>query len=66
MDTRRDHNDWAGQHHPSPTLLRLVAAHQIEAAQFATHHFNLHEMIEAYDVFARAADTGAIKVVLAR
>jgi alcohol dehydrogenase len=50
----------------TPTLLRLVASHQIEAAQFATHHFNLHEMIEAYDVFARAADTGAIKVVLAR
>jgi threonine dehydrogenase-like Zn-dependent dehydrogenase len=50
----------------TPTLLRLVASHQIEAAQFATHHFKLHEMIEAYDVSARAADTGAIKVVLAR
>ena len=50
----------------TPTLLRLVAEHQIEAAQFATHHFKLHEMIKAYDVFARAADTGAIKVVLVR
>jgi alcohol dehydrogenase len=50
----------------TPTLLRLVASHQIEAAQFATHHFKLDEMIEAYDVFARAADTGAIKVVLTR
>jgi alcohol dehydrogenase len=50
----------------TPTLLRLVASRQIDAAQFATHHFHLHEMIDAYDVFARAADTGAVKVVLSR
>jgi alcohol dehydrogenase len=50
----------------TPTLLRLVAAGQIDAASFATHHFDLGEMEKAYDVFARAGETGAVKVVLAR
>jgi alcohol dehydrogenase len=31
-----------------------------------THEFKLAEMMEAYDVFSRAADTGAIKVVMSR
>lgn len=47
----------------TPTLLRLVASHQIDAARFVTHHFALDELLEAYDVFARAADTGAVKIV---
>jgi alcohol dehydrogenase len=50
----------------TPTLLRLLTGHQIDAGRFATHHFGLHEMIEAYDVFARASDTGAVKVILSR
>ena len=50
----------------TPTLLRLVTARQIEAAQFVSHRFGLQQMVEAYDVFARAADTGALKVVLSR
>jgi alcohol dehydrogenase len=50
----------------TPTLLRLVASHQIAAGGFATHHFGLHECMEAYDVYERAADTGAVKVVLTR
>jgi alcohol dehydrogenase len=29
-----------------------------------THHFELDEIIEAYDVFADAANTNAMKVVL--
>jgi alcohol dehydrogenase len=50
----------------TPTLLRLLTSGQIDAARFVTHHFGLHDMVEAYDVFARAAETGAVKVVLAR
>lgn len=50
----------------TPTLLRLVASHQVDADRFISHHFPLGLMIEAYDVFARAADTGALKVVLTR
>lgn len=50
----------------TPTLLRLVAAHQIEASRFATHHFPLGDLIGAYDVFSRAGETGALKVVVTR
>jgi alcohol dehydrogenase len=50
----------------TPTLLRLVASRQLDAARFVTHRFALDEFMEAYDVFARAGDTGALKVVLSR
>jgi alcohol dehydrogenase len=50
----------------TPTLLRLVMSHQLDAARFVTHHFTLDEFEKAYDVFARAGDTGALKVVLTR
>jgi alcohol dehydrogenase len=50
----------------TPTLSRLMAAHQIDAARFATHHFLLEEMMEAYEVYSNAAETGALKVVLTR
>ena len=48
----------------TPTLMRLITTGQIDARQFITHHFDLDEIEEAYDVFARAADTKALKVVL--
>jgi alcohol dehydrogenase len=50
----------------TPTLLRLVATHHIDAARFVTHRFGLDEMMDAYDVFSRAGETGALKVVLSR
>jgi alcohol dehydrogenase len=50
----------------TPTLMRLLTTGQIDARQFITHRFGLDEFDEAYDVFARAADTGALKVVLSR
>jgi alcohol dehydrogenase len=49
-----------------PTLLELVRTRQIDARTFITHHFGLDDFDEAYDVFARAGDTGALKVVLSR
>ena len=48
----------------TPKLLRLVAEGRLDATPFATHHFELDEMTEAYDVFADAARTNALKVVL--
>src|ERR1039457_1257074 len=48
------------------TLLRLVTSHQVDAGRFITHHFTMDDFDTAYDVFARAADTGALKVVLSR
>jgi alcohol dehydrogenase len=50
----------------TPTLLRLVASGQIDVSRFVTHHFALDDAMEAYDVFARAADTAALKVILSR
>jgi len=50
----------------TPTLLKLLSSRQIDATPFVTHHFALNDIVEAYDVYARAADTGAIKVVLTR
>ncbi len=50
----------------TPTLLRLVISQQLDAARFVTHHFTLDQFEEAYDVFARAGETGALKVVLTR
>ena len=50
----------------TPMLLRLVRSDQVDASKFVTHHFDLHEFEKAYDVFGRAADTGALKVVLTR
>jgi alcohol dehydrogenase len=50
----------------TPTLLRLTASRQVDAGRFITHHFDLDQFIEAYDVFGRAAETGALKVVLTR
>ncbi|MEV5312441.1 zinc-dependent alcohol dehydrogenase family protein [Streptomyces sp. NPDC052610] len=50
--------------HSTPTLLRMAAAGRLPAPALVTHTFPLQHMAEAYDVFARAADTGALKVVL--
>ena len=50
----------------TPTLLKMVAAGQIDTTQFVTHRFGIGEMLEAYDVFAQAADTSALKVALFR
>ena len=50
----------------TPTLLRLVTGGQVAPGRFVTHHFPLDAFVEAYDVFGRAAETGALKVVLSR
>ena len=39
---------------------------QLNVNDFVTHHFSLDEFMDAYDVFARAGETGALKVVLTR
>ena len=48
----------------TPTLLRLLANHQLDVSSLVTHTFELNQMMEAYDVFERAADTGALKVIM--
>ncbi|MFI8191701.1 zinc-dependent alcohol dehydrogenase family protein [Streptomyces sp. NPDC085946] len=48
----------------TPTLLRMAASGRLTTAPLVTHTFSLNQMQEAYDVFAGAAETGALKVVL--
>ncbi|MCX4977488.1 zinc-dependent alcohol dehydrogenase family protein [Streptomyces sp. NBC_00620] len=48
----------------TPTLLRMVAAKQLDVDGFVTHRFGLQEMQEAYDVFSRPEESGALKVAL--
>jgi alcohol dehydrogenase len=50
----------------TPTLMHLVSSGQIDVKRFITHRLGLDDFEEAYDLFARAADTGALKVVLSR
>src|SRR5947209_8483441 len=47
-----------------PQLLRLIASGRLDPSLFATHRFPLDDSMSAYDTFADAADTGALKVVL--
>jgi alcohol dehydrogenase len=46
-------------------LLDLIAEGKLDALPFATHYFPLGETMDAYDTFADAAATHALKVVLA-
>ncbi|MFJ2866076.1 zinc-dependent alcohol dehydrogenase family protein [Kitasatospora sp. NPDC087314] len=50
----------------TPLLLDLLAAGRLDVAGLVTHRFGLDEMQDAYDVFADAAETGALKVALFR
>jgi len=46
------------------TLLKLVSEGRLDPTGLTTHRFELNEIMEAYDVFADAANTNAIKVTL--
>jgi alcohol dehydrogenase len=48
----------------TPQLLALVASGRLDATPLATHRFPLDETMSAYDTFADAAETHALKVVL--
>jgi len=48
----------------TPTLLKIMRAHKIDPKKLITHHFKLADIISAYDAFAHAATTGALKVIL--
>ncbi|WP_020524788.1 zinc-dependent alcohol dehydrogenase family protein [Catelliglobosispora koreensis] len=50
----------------TPTLLRMLAAGQLNPGGMITHRFPLDAIMEAYDIFSRAGDTGALKVLMTR
>jgi alcohol dehydrogenase len=47
-----------------PQLLALIQSGRLDPTLFATHRFPLGDVMAAYDVFADASKTGALKVVL--
>src|SRR3984893_15667634 len=47
-----------------PQLLSLIEGGRLDPTVLATHGFSMHKAMEAYDVFADAAKTHALKVVL--
>ena len=47
-----------------PQLMRLIASDRLDPSLFATHRFPLEDTMAAYDTFADAANSGALKVVL--
>ena len=48
----------------TPMLLKLVQAKKLDPRLLITHRFSLDQADEAYDVFGRAADTKALKVII--
>ncbi len=49
----------------TPTLLRLLGR-ELNAGRFVTHHFAMDDFMAAYETFAQAAETEALKVVVTR
>ena len=48
----------------TPMLLKTVQSNKIDPARLITHHFKFEQIVEAYDTFARAAETKALKVII--
>ena len=48
----------------TPMLLKTVGARKIDAIRLVTHRFKSDQILDAYDTFGRAADTGALKVII--
>ncbi|HEV7185642.1 MAG TPA: zinc-dependent alcohol dehydrogenase family protein [Leifsonia sp.] len=48
----------------TPLLLRLVAQKKLRSEKFATHHFDFEHIMDAYETFSHAAETGALKVII--
>ena len=48
----------------TPMLLNVVGAHKIDPKMLITHHFKLDNILDAYETFAHAANTQALKVII--
>jgi len=50
----------------TPMLLKLVAQGKLTPEKFVSHRFTFDTIMDAYDTFGRAAETKALKVIIAR
>jgi alcohol dehydrogenase len=49
----------------TPMLLKMVQSRRIDPQQLITHRFKFDKILDAYDTFAAAAKTHALKVLIA-
>lgn len=49
----------------TPMLLKTVQSRKLDPTKLITHRFRFDQILEAYDTFGRAADTHALKVIIA-
>lgn len=47
-----------------PVLMKAIASGRLDPTKFTTHRYPLDRTLDAYDTFARSADTNALKVLL--
>jgi alcohol dehydrogenase len=45
-------------------LLDMLRARKLDPKRLVTHRFKLDQMLDAYNTFGHAADTGALKVIV--
>jgi len=50
----------------TPMLLKLVAQGMLQPDMFVSHHFRFDAILDAYETFAAAADSKALKVTITR
>ncbi len=48
----------------TPMLMKVVQARKLDPQRLITHRYRFAQMLEAYDVFRRAAVTKALKIIL--
>ena len=49
----------------TPMLLKTVQSKKLDPSRLITHRFKLDQILDAYDTFGRAAETQALKVIIA-
>ncbi|WP_131781543.1 zinc-dependent alcohol dehydrogenase family protein [Legionella gresilensis] len=48
----------------TPTLLKMLISEKLNPSKLISHHFQFDDIIEAYETFAQASKTGAIKMII--
>lgn len=48
----------------TPMLLKTLCSHKLDPKPLITHHFKLDQILEAYETFAHASETQALKVLI--
>jgi alcohol dehydrogenase len=49
----------------TPMLLKTVAAKKLDPSKLITHRFSLDQILDAYETFGHAAETNALKMLIA-